>query len=125
MVTQRTRTALCTTGCADFAKEPIFDPGVDPSVAAIQRRWQAAPIRASWNRSTDRWCRSIGRASARQSGHADTVLKSCAVHADREANDLVAYTNKDTWVFPVAAWDNKDANTLQGLTYNVFDEEDI
>ncbi|MEO8902500.1 MAG: hypothetical protein ABI488_10960, partial [Polyangiaceae bacterium] len=116
------RKPVCTTGCTDLPSAPIFD-GVDPSVAA---NFSAAPSGAgpcilepldgsmvpyNWTRERVHFKAATG-----------TVFQ-ITVHADREANDLVAYTNKDTWLLPVEAWDNKDSTAPQGLTYNVFDED--
>jgi hypothetical protein len=116
------RTPLCTTGCTDFASAPIFD-GVDPSVATqfsgaasgagpcILEPLDGSMVPYNWTRERVHVKAATG-----------TVFQ-ITVHADREANDLVAYTNKDTWLFPVEAWDNKNSAAPQGLTYNVFDED--
>ncbi|HEX7452137.1 MAG TPA: hypothetical protein VF294_07625, partial [Polyangiaceae bacterium] len=116
------RKPLCTTGCTDFPAAPIFD-GVDASVAT---QFSAAPSGAgpcilepldgsmvpyNWTRERVHFKAAAG-----------TVFQ-ITVHADREANDLVAYTNKDTWVLPVDAWDNHNGMAPAGLTYNVFDED--
>src|SRR5450631_2943628 len=116
------RKPLCTTGCTDFPAAPILD-GVDASVAT---QFSAAPSGAgpcilepldgsmvpyNWTRERVHFKAAAG-----------TVFQ-ITVHADREANDLVAYTNKDTWVLPVDAWDNHNGMAPAGLTYNVFDED--
>ncbi len=116
------RKPLCTTGCADLPKAPIFD-GVEASVAA---QFSAAPSGAGpcilepldGSMVPYNWTRERVHFKA-----ASGTVFQITVHADREANDLVAYTNKDTWLLPVEAWDNKDGSSPKGLTYNVFDED--
>jgi hypothetical protein len=117
------RKPLCTTGCTDLPSAPIFD-GVDPSVAS---QFTAAPSGAgpcilepldgsmvpyNWTRERVHFTAATG----------STVFQ-ITVHADSEANDLVAYTNQTTWVLPVEAWDNHDSTTPKGLTYNIFDTD--
>lgn len=116
------RKPLCTSSCTDFPAAPIFD-GVDPSVAAqfsapatgagpcILEPLDGSMVPYNWTRQRVHFKAAAG-----------TVFQ-ITVHSDREANDLVAYTNKDTWLLPSAAWDNHDTAAPKGLTYNVFDED--
>ena len=116
------RQPSCTTACTDLPAAPIFDD-VDPSVVS---QFSAPPSGAGpcilepvdGSMVPYNWTRERVHFKAQ----AGTVFQ-ITIHADREANDLVAYTKKDTWLLPVEAWDNKNQSSPQGLTYNVLDED--
>ena len=116
------REPTCASACTDLPAAPIFD-GVDPSVVSqfsqpasgagpcIIEPLDGSMVPFNWTRERVHFKAAAG-----------TVFQ-ITVHANREANDLVAYTNKDTWLLPSEVWDNKNAMAPQGLTYNVLDED--
>jgi hypothetical protein len=94
----------CTGKCTDFPKEPIFDLGVSSDVAG---RFAAPSSATSGPCVTEpedgalfpnNWLRP----RVRVPGSTD-VLK-ITVHAERQANDLVAYTNGESWALPKDVW---------------------
>lgn len=121
---QGAREPLCASECGDLSSDgPIFDEGV-PSNApdlfqgtasgagpCIIEPGDNSMVPYNWTRPRVRF-----------TGEPGTTYQ-IRVHADREKDELVAYTNKDTWILPAEFWDNGDENQPKGLTYNVFDED--
>jgi hypothetical protein len=118
------RTPLCDAACGDLAGGPILDDGVPAS----------APDMFSGSPSGTGPCIAEPgdnmlvpfnwlRPRVRIAGHQPGTLYQIRVQADREADVLVAYTNRDTWILPPEFWDNGDAMNPKGLTYNVLDED--
>jgi hypothetical protein len=104
----------CVGACTDFPKDPTFDTGVSHDVAGmfgapsyvggpcITEPEDGALFPNNWLRPRVRVPGSTG------------VLK-ITFHADKEANDLVAYTNGESWTLPKPVW--------TGLAGHVVDED--
>jgi WD40-like Beta Propeller Repeat len=104
----------CVGPCTDFPRDPYFDTGVSHDVTGmfgspsytggpcITEPEDGALFPNNWLRPRVRVPGSTG------------VLK-ITIHADREANDLVAYTHGESWAMPKDVW--------TGLAYHVVDED--
>jgi len=106
--------ATCSKDCTDFPKEPILDTGVPAGAPGMfgQAGSGAGPcilepeagslFPATWLRPR------VHLKSAAKPG--ESVVYQITLHADIEANDLVAYTTKDTWILPKDVWTAIAAN---------------
>ncbi|HVU53202.1 MAG TPA: hypothetical protein VHL80_21105 [Polyangia bacterium] len=105
----------CQSACPDFPSDPLIDMGLSPDVP--QMFTGLAPVGAgpcitepedgalypnNWLRPRVKW--KVG---------VPGTLTEVRFHADKEANDLVAYTTSSAWTMPRAIW--------QGLAANVRD----
>jgi hypothetical protein len=119
------RMPSCDSGCSDLASSgPLLDSGVPSSVASM---FSGSPsgtgpcvLEPGDNALLPfNWLRPRVHISGFQAG----TIYQIQISTPREADTLTAYTNKDTWILPQEYWDNGDATTPKGLTYNVFDED--
>ena len=119
------RMPTCDSGCSDLASSgPVLDTGLTSSVESMFSGSPsgAGPCILEPGDNTlvpYNWLRPrvhIG-------GHKAGTVYQIKVSTPREADVLVAYTNKDTWILPDEFWDNGDADAPKGLTRNVFDED--
>jgi WD40 repeat protein len=105
----------CVGRCTDFPKEPYFDVGVSHDVAGtfgpptttapgpcVTEPEDGSLFPNNWLRPRVRVPGSTG------------VLK-ITFHADKEANDLVAYTSGESWALPKDVWVN--------LAHHVVEED--
>lgn len=120
-----TRMPLCASGCSDLASSgPLLDPGVPANVDGMFSGSPSGTGPCILEPGDDtllpyNWLRPRVHISGFQSG----TIYQIKISTPRENDVLVAYTNKDTWILPQEYWDNGDATTPKGLTYNVFDED--
>jgi hypothetical protein len=119
------RTPTCDSGCSDLASAgPVLDNGVPASVASMFSGSASGtgPCVLEPGDNTllpFNWLRP----RVHISGFVAGTIYQIKISTPREADTLVAYTNKDTWILPQEYWDNGDAMSPKGLTYNVFDED--
>jgi hypothetical protein len=105
----------CDSACPDFPKDPLIDMGLAPDVPGkfvgfapigpgpcITEPEDGALYPNNWLRPRVKW-----------KGAAPGTLTEIRFHADKEMNDLVAYTTSSTWTMPLVTW--------QGLAANVRD----
>ena len=93
----------CVGLCNDFPKEPIFDLGVSSDVAGrFGLPSTASPPCVTEPEDGALFPNNWLRPRVRVPGSTD-VLK-ITVHADKQANDLVAYTNGESWALPKDVW---------------------
>jgi hypothetical protein len=102
------------TGCRDFPLLPIIASGAPPDAAGqftgipsgtppcIVEPEAGALYPYNWLRPRIRWTGTSG-------------LTQITVHAELEANDLVAYTTASSWVMPIDVW--------AGLTKHVHEAD--
>jgi hypothetical protein len=122
-----TRMPVCASGCSDLASAgPILDAGVPANAPSMFSGSPsgAGPCVVEPGDNTllpYNWLRP----RVQISGGAPGTLYQITISTPREADTLVAYTNKSTWILPQEYWDNAvlDAMNPKGLTYNVFDED--
>jgi mono/diheme cytochrome c family protein len=110
----------CTSACSDFPAEPIFDTGVGPgdvggfpgdatqlggapSFCLMEPQLgdannPGAMFPANWLRPRFRWDGAAG------------AIFQIRLHADVEANELVAYTKSDHWLLPFEIWQKVGLN---------------
>jgi hypothetical protein len=100
--------------CTDFPKDPIFVDGVSSGVASqfggspsgagpcISEPEDGTLLPYNWQRPRISWT----------GGSSPTQI---TIHTDLEANDLVVYTNKNSWTMDKAIWD--------GLVKHVRDKD--
>lgn len=105
----------CMANCKDFPTTPILDTGVsgDPSGMFQGSASGTAPCvlePQDGSMFPNNWTRP----RIHVKGAAGALLQ-ITIHADREANDLVAYTTKDTWIMPKEVW--------TGLAASVWEED--
>jgi hypothetical protein len=106
----------CPGDCPDFQSSPLADVGVDKDAAAMMFGG-LAPIGAGpcitepedGALYPNNWLRPRVKWKAATPG----TLTEVRFHADKEHQDLVAYTTSTTWTMPRAVW--------QGLARNVQD----
>jgi len=93
----------CVGLCKDFRKDPYFDVGVSADVTGMF----GAPTGAAGPCVTEpengalfpnNWLRPRVRVPG------STGVLKITVHADKEENDLVAYTNGESWALPKDVW---------------------
>jgi len=104
----------CTGPCTDFSKGPYFDTGVSHDVAGMfgtPTTGSAPCITEPENGALfpSNWLRPRVRVPG------STGLLKITFHADREADDLVAYTNGESWALPKEVW--------MGLASHVVEED--
>ncbi|HXU06153.1 MAG TPA: hypothetical protein VN903_34600, partial [Polyangia bacterium] len=106
----------CVGLCPDFSKGPYFDVGVGKEVTGMF----GAPTGAAGPCVTEpedgalfpnNWLRPRVRVPG------STGVLKITFHADKEADDLVAYTNSDSWTMPKDVW--------FGLGHHVAEGDDI
>jgi hypothetical protein len=113
----------CTGSCTDFPSAPLTDGTVAPDAATrfgpagsgsqagpcILEPQNEALVPRNWLRPRVRFTPAAGE-----------NLFEIRVHADVEANDLVAYTDKTTWTMDKGTWENAAAHVGEGdLTFTV------
>jgi hypothetical protein len=102
--------APCQADCADFPPDPILEPGV-PADAPTRFAGAAAGDGPCITEPEDgalfpnNWLRPRVKFTAAAPG----TLHEIRFHADKEANDLVAYTTSDTWTLPKPIWKDLSA----------------
>jgi len=95
----------CTTQCADFPADPIIDPGA-PADAPTMFSGTATGAGPCITEPEDgalfpnNWLRPRVKFTPLVPG----TLHEVRFHADKEANDLVAYTTNAVWTMPRAIW---------------------
>jgi hypothetical protein len=104
----------CVGKCTDFPKEPYFDLGVSSDVAGMF----GAPTATGGPCVTEpengalfpnNWLRPRVRVPG------STGILKITFHADKQENDLVAYTNSESWALPKEVWFK--------LAYHVVEED--
>ena len=93
----------CNGLCTDFPVEPMFDVGVSRDVAGMfgAPSGAAGPCVTEPENGTlfpNNWLRPRVRVPG------STGVLKITFHADKQANDLVAYTNGETWAMPKDIW---------------------
>ncbi|HTQ04590.1 MAG TPA: hypothetical protein VMI54_12070 [Polyangiaceae bacterium] len=125
-----TRMPACASGCSDLASTgPILDTGVPANAPSM---FSGSPsgtgpcvVEPGDNTLLPyNWLRP----RVQINGGATGAVYQITISTPREADMLVAYTNKSTWILPQEYWDdagtpNADPMNPKGLTYNVFDED--
>jgi WD40-like Beta Propeller Repeat len=104
----------CTSACTDFPAAPLLDTGVAINAPSL---FIGAPTGAGpcitepedGALFPNNWLRPRVKFTPTTPG----TLYEIRVHADKEANDLVAYTTSTSWTLPRPVW--------LGLTVNVRD----
>jgi hypothetical protein len=104
----------CTGPCPDFSKGPYFDTGVSHDVAGMfgTPTSGAGPCVTEPENGAlfpNNWLRPRVRVPG------STGIVKITFHADREADDLVAYTNGESWVLQNEVW--------MGLAQHVVEED--
>jgi hypothetical protein len=93
----------CVGLCTDFPKDPLFDVGVSQDVTGMFGTPSSAPgpcVTEPENGSLfpNNWLRPRVRVPG------STGVIKITFHAEKQANDLVAYTSGETWAMPKEIW---------------------
>jgi hypothetical protein len=105
----------CQSACPDFPKDPLIDMGLAGNVPGMFTGFAPVGVGPCLTEPEDgalypqNWLRPRVKWKVAVPG----TLHEVRFHADKEANDLVAYTTGSTWTMPRAIW--------QGLAMNVPD----
>jgi WD40-like Beta Propeller Repeat len=101
----------CTSACTDFPVAPFLDPGV-PADAPTMFAGAPTGVGPCITEPEDgalfpkNWLRPRVKFQPAVAG----TLHEIRFHADKEANDVVAYTTRDTWTLPKPIWSDLAAH---------------
>ncbi|HEX3776958.1 MAG TPA: hypothetical protein VHV51_20940 [Polyangiaceae bacterium] len=115
--------APCSSNCADFPTQPVFDSGAAPdSASKFGDPSAGGPNADCITEPTDGSLvpRNWWRPRIHFSPGAGETLFEIRVHADVEANDFVVYTTKNSYLMPEDVWTNVAAHAAgSALTVTV------